>query len=51
MMKYVPENMQIKALNAAKSTICNVLSEVMVAIAVPAELEAGFTQPVMAAPT
>ena len=34
----------------AKSTICDVLSEVMVATAVPQGLEAGFTQPVMTAP-
>ena len=46
-MKYIPENTQIKALNTAKSTVCNVLSEVMVATAVPPGLEAGFTQPVM----
>ena len=32
----------------AKSTVCNVLSVVMVATAVPPGLEAGFTQPVMA---
>ena len=51
MMKYVPENMQIKALHVAKSTICDVLSEVMVATAVPQGLEAGFAQPVVAAPT
>ena len=47
MMRYVPESTQIKALNAAKSTICNMLSEVMVKTAVPLGLEAGFAQPVM----
>ena len=50
MMKYIPENTQIKALNMAKSTVCNVLSEVMVATAVPPGLEAGFAQPLMAVP-
>ena len=47
MMRYVPESTQIKALKAAKSTICNLLSEVMVKTAVPPGMEAGFTQPVM----
>ena len=35
----------------AKSTICDVLSEVMVVTAVSPGLEAGFAQPVMTAPT
>ena len=35
MMRYVPESTQKKALNAAKSNICDILSEVMVKIAVP----------------
>ena len=34
----------------AKSTICDVLNEVMVATVVPPGLEAGFAQPVMASP-
>ena len=38
---------QIKALNAAKLTICNMLSEVMVKMAVPLGMEAGFSQLVM----
>ena len=51
MMKYIPESTQLKALNAAKSTICDMLSEVMVATAVPLGLEAGFAQPVTTALT
>ena len=51
MIKYIPESTQLKALNAAKSTICDMLSEVMVATAVPLGLEAGFAQPVMTALT
>ena len=50
MMRYIPESTQIKALNAAKSTICDMLSEVMVATAVPPGLEAGFAHPVRMAP-
>ena len=49
MMRYVPEITQIQALNVAKSTICNMLSEVMVKMAVPPGMEAGFDQPVMTA--
>ena len=49
MMRYVTESTQIKALNAAKSTICNMLSEVMVKMTVPLGMEAGFAQPVMTA--
>ena len=51
MMKYVPECTQIRALNAAKSTICDVLSEVMVTMTTPPGMETGFAQPVMATPT
>ena len=47
MMRYVPESTQIKALNAAKLTIFDMLSEVMVKTAVPPGMEAGFAQPVM----
>ena len=47
MMRYIPESTQIKALNAAKSTICDMLSEVMANTAVPPGLEAVFAQPVM----
>ena len=46
-MRYVPESTQIKALNAAKSTICDMLSEIMAKTAVPPGLEAGFAQSVM----
>ena len=49
MMIYVPESTQIKALNVAKLTICDILSEVMVKMAVPLGMEAGFAQPVMTA--
>ena len=51
MMRYIPESTQIKALNAAKSTICDILSGVMIATAVPLGLEAGFAQPVRTALT
>ena len=51
MIKYVPENTQIKAFNVAKSTICNVLTDIMVAIAVPPGLEADFAKPVIATST
>ena len=47
MMRCVPESTQIKILNAAKSTICDMLSEVMVKMAVPLGMEAGFAQMVM----
>ena len=50
MMKYVPECTQIRGLNTAKSTICDILSEVMVTTAAPPGMEAGFTQPIMATP-
>ena len=49
MMRYVPESTQIKALNAAKLTICDMLNEVMVKMAIPPGMEAGFAQPVMTA--
>ena len=42
MMRYVPESTQIEALNAAKSTICDMLSEVMVATAVPWDWRQGL---------
>ena len=41
--------MQIWAVNAAKSTICDMLSKTMVNTAVPPGMEAGFAQLVMAA--
>ena len=44
MMRYMPESTQIKALNAAKLTICDMLSEVMVKMAIPLGMEAGFAQ-------
>ena len=47
MMRYIPESTQIKALNAAKSTICDMLIEMMVKTTVQSGLKAGFTQPVM----
>ena len=47
MMRYIPESTQIKALNAAKLTICNMISEVMVKTAVPPGIEARFAQLVM----
>ena len=43
MMRYIPES----TLNAAKLTICNMLSKVMVKTAVPPGMEAGFALPVM----
>ena len=49
MMRHEPESTQIKALNAAKLTICDMLSEVMVKMTVPPGMEAGFAQPVMTA--
>ena len=48
MMRYIPESTQIRAVNAAKSTICDTLSEAMINTAVPPGMEAGFAQPVMA---
>ena len=47
-MRYLPEVTQIQAVNAAKSTICDMLSKTMVNTAVPPGMEAVFTQPVMA---
>ena len=47
MMRYVPESTQIKVLNAAKLTICNMLSEVMVKTEIPPGMKAGFAQPVI----
>ena len=49
MMRYIPDSTQILAVNAAKSTICDALSEAMVNTAVPSGMEAGFAQLVMAA--
>ena len=49
MMRYMPESTQIKALNVAKLTICDMLSEVMVRMAVLLRMEAGVAQPVMTA--
>ena len=43
----MPESTQIKALNAAKLTICDMLSEVMVKTTIPPGKEAGFAQLVM----
>ena len=40
MMRYVPESTHIKALNAAKSIIHDMLSEVMIKMAVPPGMEA-----------
>ena len=48
MMRYIPESTQIWAVNAAKSTICDMLSEAMINTAVPPGMEAGFAQLVMA---
>ena len=47
-MMYIPDSTQIQTVNAAKSTICDMLSETMVNTAVPPGMEAGFAQPVMA---
>ena len=49
MMRYIPESVQIWDVNAAKSIICDMLSETMVNTVVPPGMEAGFAQPVMAA--
>ena len=49
MIRYIPEGTQIWAVNAAKSTICDMLSKTMVNTAVPPGMEAGFAQLVMAA--
>ena len=48
MMRYIPESTQMQGVNAAKSTICDMLSKAMVNTAVPPGMEAGFAQPVMA---
>ena len=48
MMMYVLEKTQVHAINAAKSTICDVLSEEMANTAVPPGFEEGYAQPVMA---
>ena len=48
MMKYVPEKTQVHAINAATSTICDVLSEAMANTTVPPGFEEGYAQPVMA---
>ena len=47
MMRYIPESTQIKALNAAKLTICDMLGKVMVKAFVPPGMEARFAQLVM----
>ena len=47
MMRYIPGSTQISAVNAAKSTICDMLSKAMVNTAVPPGMEAGFAQLVM----
>ena len=44
----VSEKTQVCAINAAKSTICDVLSEEMANTAVPPGFEGGYAQPVMA---
>ena len=44
MMRYVPEGTQISALNTAKLTICDVLSDIMVTTTTPPGMEAGFAQ-------
>ena len=48
MMRYIPEGTLIWAVNAAKSTICDMLSETMVNTAATPGMEAGFAQLVMA---
>ena len=48
MMRYILKSTQIWAVNEAKSTICDMLSEAMVNTAVPPGMKAGFAQPVMA---
>ena len=48
MMTYVSEKTQVCTINAAKSTICDVLSEEMANTAVPPGFEGGYAQPVMA---
>ena len=47
MMRYIPESNQVWAVNATKSTICDMLSETMASTAVPPGMEAGFAQLVM----
>ena len=47
MMTYVLEKTQVCAINAAKSTICDILSEEMANTAVPPGFEEGYAQPVM----
>ena len=49
-MKNVPESTQIRALNAANTSICNILSEVMIFTTTPPGMEAGFAQLILAAP-
>ena len=49
MMRYIPQSTQIWAVNAAKSAICDTLSEAMANTAVPPGIEAEFAQPIMAA--
>ena len=48
MMRYIPEGTQIQAVNATKSTICDMLSKTMVNTAVPPSMETGFAQSIMA---
>ena len=47
MMMYVSEKTQVCAINAARSTFCDVLSEEMANTAVPPGFEEGYAQPVM----
>ena len=47
-MIYVSEKTQVHAINAAESTICDVLSEEMANTAVPPGFEEGYAQPVTA---
>ena len=48
MMTHVSEKTQVCTINAAKSTICDMLSEEMANTAVPPGFEEGYAQPVMA---
>ena len=42
MMRYIPENTQIWAVNAAKSSVCDTLNEAMVNMVVPLEWKQGL---------
>ena len=48
MMTCVLEKTQVCAINATKSTICDMLSEEMANTAAPPGFEEGYAQPVMA---